>query len=323
MHRAPMHVFRGLPTPQSRTPCCLGIGNFDGVHRGHQVVIEHLVASARRLGVEAAVMTFEPHPREYFASVSGKHDLAPTRIASLRDKLDALEGFGIDRVIVEHFNARFAAMEPEAFVDDILVAGCHVQSVCVGEDFRFGAKRRGDIAMLEQLGRTNGFEVETIAPVLDANGERISSSAVRAALAAADFATAQRLLGRPYTISGHVTHGRKLGRTLGYPTLNIRVEHGRPAMSGVFVVRVEGVDARPIDGIASLGVRPTVTTEQEVLLEPYLLDWSGDAYGRVVRVEFLHKLREELKFDDLDTLIAAMRNDEANTRAWLARHAEA
>ncbi|CAN5169926.1 bifunctional riboflavin kinase/FAD synthetase [soil metagenome] len=321
MHRAPMHVFRGTPTPQSRTPCCLGIGNFDGVHRGHQVVLEHLVASARRLKVDAAVMTFEPHPREYFAGVSGNHDLAPARIASLRDKLDALERFGIDRVIVEHFNARLAAMAPEAFVDDILVAGCNVQSVCVGEDFRFGAKRRGDIALLERLGRERGFEVETIAPVLDTDGQRISSSAVRAALAAADFETARRLLGRPYTISGHVTHGRKLGRTLGYPTLNLRLEHGRPATTGVFVVRVEGVDSRPIDGIASLGVRPTVTTEREVMLEPHLLDWSGDAYGRVVRVEFLHKLREELKFDDLDTLIVAMRKDEADTRAWLSQHA--
>jgi riboflavin kinase/FMN adenylyltransferase len=302
-------------------PCSLGIGNFDGVHRGHQVVLERLVANARRLGVAAAVMTFEPHPREFFAQATGNPALAPTRIASLRDKLEALDACGIDHVIVEHFNARFAAMEPEAFVDGILVDGCHARAICIGDDFRFGARRRGDIAMLTAAGRQHGFEVETIAPVVDVDGERISSSAVRAALAAADFAAAERLLGRPYTISGHVTHGRKLGRELGYPTLNIRVEHGRPATSGIFAVRVHGIEAGAIGGVASLGMRPTVDDSGEVLLEPHLFDWSGDAYGRIVRVELLHKLRDELRFDDLDAMIVVMKDDERRAREWLNRHA--
>lgn len=315
-----MHVFRGLPTLESRMPCCLAIGNFDGVHLGHRALLERVVARARSLGVEAAVMTFEPHPREFFAQQRADPSLAPARIANLRDKLEALECCGIDRVVVEHFNARFAAIEPAAFVNQVLVDGCHARAICVGDDFRFGARRAGDIALLERLGAARGFDVETIQPVLDERGERISSSAVRAAIAAGDFERTTGLLGRAYAISGHVTHGCKLGRELGYPTLNLRVERA-PPITGIFVVRVHGLADAPLPAVASLGVRPTVDSAGTVLLEPHVLDWSGDAYGRIVRVEFLHWLRPELKFDTLDALVVQMKLDEAGTRAWFARMA--
>src|SRR5271168_3520497 len=231
-----MRVYRGLPTLASRAPCAMTIGNFDGVHLGHQVLLSHVRDAATRLGVQAAVMTFEPHPREFFAERSGDISRAPARIANLRDKLAGLAGAGIDRIIVEHFNARFAGHAPEDFIASVLVDSCHARWIMVGDDFRFGAKRAGDVALLKEMGPRYGLAVEALAPVLH-GGARISSSAVRDALAAGDLGQAERLLGRPYTISGHVVHGQKIGRTLGFPTINIRIAHRRPALSGIFVVR--------------------------------------------------------------------------------------
>ena len=330
-----MRVFRGLPNPASRTPCALTIGNFDGVHRGHRALIERVRSAADRLGIPACVMTFEPHPREYFHArmlAEGRSDVAapPTRIANLRDKLDALGACGVDRVIVERFNGRFAALSAEHFVEDIVVAGCHARWLMVGDDFRFGAQRRGGFAMLEDAGERFGFAVEAIAAVTTAvttaagddavPGERVSSSAIRAALAAGDLPRAERLLGHPYFISGHVLHGRKLGRTIGFPTANI-LPHGaatdRPvALSGIFVVRVHGASAGPVPGVASIGVRPTVEDAGRVLLEVHLFDFAGNLYGKRVRVEFLHKLRDEEKYIDLARLTAAIAADARAARAW-------
>ena len=311
-----MKVFRGLPNDRARAPCALTIGNFDGVHRGHQALLAHVRSASASLGLEAAVMTFEPHPREYFAQRSGDLSKAPARIANLRDKLGDLAKAGIDRVIVEHFNEHFAAVAPDDFIERVLVEGLHVKWLMVGDDFRFGARRAGDIQMLQDAGRRFGFHVETLPAVMH-GAQRISSSAVRAALAEGDFARTSELLGHPYTLSGHVIHGQKLGRTLGFPTLNLRVVH-RPALSGIFVVQVHGLADRPLPAVASLGVRPTVEDAGRMLLEVHLFDFAQSCYGKLVRVEFLAKLRDEEKYGDLATLTAAIDRDAAQARAFFA-----
>jgi len=311
-----MKVFRGLPNDRARAPCALTIGNFDGVHRGHQALLAHVRGAAAELGIEAAVMTFEPHPREYFARRTGDLSKAPARIANLRDKLGDLERAGIDRVIVEHFNEHFAAQSPQDFIERVLVEGLHVKWLMVGDDFRFGARRAGDIAMLQEAGRHYGFQAETLSAVMH-GARRISSSAVREALHEADFGATQQLLGHPYVMSGHVIHGQKLGRTLGFPTLNLRVAH-RPALHGIFVVQVHGLADQPLRAVASLGVRPTVEDAGRTLLEVHVFDYAQSAYGKLVRVEFLAKLRDEEKYVDLPTLTAAIDKDAAQARAFFA-----
>ena len=316
-----MKVFRGLPNDRARAPCALTIGNFDGVHRGHQALLAHVTASARRLGLEAAVMTFEPHPREYFAQRSGDLSKAPARIANLRDKLESLENAGVDRVIVEHFNEHFASMSPDEFTQRVLVDGLHVKWLMVGDDFCYGARRAGNVALLAEAGKHYGFEVHSLPAVLH-DATRISSSAVRAALAAGDFDATRALLGHPYSMSGHVIHGQKLGRTLGFPTLNLRVVH-RPALAGIFVVQVHGLADRPLPAVASLGVRPTVEDAGRMLLEVHIFDWNQPCYGKLVRVEFLTKLRDEEKYVDLPTLTAAIERDAQQARARFAQRAGA
>ena len=310
-----MKVFRGLPTAESRAPCALAIGNFDGVHRGHQALLAQLREAADRLDLTTAVMTFEPHPREYFAQRAGDLSKAPARIASLRDKLQSLSNAGVDRVIVEHFNAQFAALTPEEFVKNVLVDGLHVKWLIVGEDFCYGSRRAGNIATLMEAGPRHGFEVVAL-PAVNNDGMRISSSAIRQALAAADFDHARTLLGHSYTVSGHVIHGQKLGRTLGFPTLNLKIGHRRPALSGIFVVQVHGLAPHPLPAVASLGVRPTVDDSGRVLLETHVFDFDQPCYGKLIRVEFLAKLRDEEKYDGLAALTAAIRNDEQRARGW-------
>lgn len=313
-----MNVFRGLPNAESRAPCALTIGNFDGVHLGHQALLAKVREAAAARGIEAAVMTFEPHPREFFARLAGDPMKAPTRIANLRDKLQSLANAGIDRVIVEHFNAHFAALTPREFIEHVLVEGLHVKWLMVGDDFCFGAKRAGNLAMLIEAGKEFGFTVEVL-PTVRHETRRISSSAVREALTHGDFAHARELLGHPYSVSGHVVHGKKLGRTIGYPTLNLRVAHKRPAVSGIFVVQVHGLADQPLPGVASIGVRPTVEDGGRVLLETHLFDYAQQCYGKLIRVEFLKKLRDEEKFIDLPTLTAAIDNDARQARAWFAQ----
>jgi riboflavin kinase/FMN adenylyltransferase len=242
---------------------------------------------------------------------------APARIANLRDTLQSLENNGIDRVIVEHFCAPFAALTPQEFTERVLVEGLHVKWLMVGEDFCYGARRAGNVQMLIEAGKQYGFEVQTLPTVLH-DGTRISSSAVRSALQAGDFARTKQLLGHPYSISGHVVHGQKLGRTIGYPTLNLRVPH-RPALGGIFIVQVHGLADHPLPAVASLGVRPTVEDAGRVLLEVHIFDYNESIYGRNVRVEFLEKIRDEEKFIDLPTLTAAIDRDALQARAWFAR----
>jgi riboflavin kinase/FMN adenylyltransferase len=306
--------------------CALTIGNFDGVHRGHQAMLALLTNEARHRGVPSCVMTFEPHPRDHFARLAGKPELAPARVATLRDKLAELRRCGIDHVVVVRFDARFAALPAQAFIDEVLVRGLKARYVLVGDDFSFGAKRGGNYALLDAAGAQGGFDVARMMSY-EVHGLRVSSSAVRDALARGDLALAQALLGRPYSISGHVVHGRKLGRTLGFRTLNLAFRHPRPAASGIFVVQVHGLsddpNAPPVPGVASLGVRPTVEDAGRVLLETHCLQWPASlgpeaAYGRCLRVELLHKLHDELKYDGLEALQAGIARDTEDARRWWA-----
>ena len=302
--------------------CAVTIGNFDGVHRGHQAMLALLINEARHRGVPSCVLTFEPHPRDHFARLAGKPESAPARIGTLRDKLCELQRCGIDEVCVLRFDQRFAAMSPQAFIDDVLRDGLRARYVLVGDDFSFGARRAGNYAMLDAAGGAAGFDVARMLSY-EVHGRRVSSSAVRDALAAGDMARAEALLGRPYSITGHVKHGRKLGRELGFRTLNLRFGHPRPAASGIYAVRVHGLADDALPGVASLGVRPTVEDAGRVLLEVHVLRWpdalgSEGGYGRLLRVELLHKLHDELKYGSLTALQEGIARDTEAARAWLA-----
>jgi riboflavin kinase/FMN adenylyltransferase len=317
-----MQVFRGLPRPSdTRAPdCALTIGNFDGVHRGHQAMLALLTSEARHRGMPACVLTFEPHPRDYFSRKQGKPELAPTRISTLRDSMLELARCGVDRVVVLRFDESLASLPPQTFVDRILVQGLRARYVLVGDDFRFGARRAGDYAMLDAAGAQAGFDVARMMSY-EVHGQRVSSSAVRAALASGDMAGAQGLLGRPYAISGHVLHGRKLGRDLGFHTLNQRFAHARPAAMGIFVSRVHGLGDVALPAVSSLGVRPSVEDAGRVLLETHCLQWPpalGDeaAYGRCVRVELLHKLHDERRYGSLEALRSGIQADVEEARRW-------
>jgi riboflavin kinase/FMN adenylyltransferase len=293
--------------------CALTIGNFDGVHRGHRALIERVTAKAREIDLTACVLTFEPHPREFFAG-----DAAPARISRLRDKLDLIGAAGIDRVHVARFDARFAALAAPHFVDDVLVRGLATRWLLVGQDFRFGARRTGDYAALESAGARHGFEVESMPDVLHER-VRVSSSAVRAALEAGDLAQAERLLGHPYSISGRVAHGAKLGRGLGFPTANI-VLRRPPPLAGIFAVQVDGLADGMRSGVASLGRRPTVNPVALPLLEVHLFDWEGELYGAHLRVRFLKKLRDEKKYDGIEALKQAIARDAREAREYFGNH---
>jgi riboflavin kinase/FMN adenylyltransferase len=284
-------------------PVALTVGNFDGLHRGHQAMLQRLIAGARARSLQSCVFTFEPHPREFFAGRA-----APTRLSSLREKLELLAAQGVERTHVQRFDRAFAALAPEAFVERVLAGRMRARWLLIGEDFRFGAKRAGDLALLKALGARHGYEVEVL-PAVARGGARVSSSAVRAALAAGNLAVAEELLGRPYSISGRVVHGRKLGRELGFATANVQLKHNRPPLSGIYAVRAHGVGAGSHPAVASLGVRPTITASGRSVLEVHLFDFSADLYGAHVRVEFLHKIRDEEKYSDLGALKAQIARD--------------
>jgi len=326
-----MQIFRGFHHRQLAPACALTIGNFDGVHRGHQAMLALLHNEARHRGVPSCVMTFEPHPRDFFAERFQQPELAPARIASLRDKLNELRACGVEQCVVLPFNHGFASQQPEAFIQDVLCQGLGVKYVLVGDDFRFGAKRAGDYAMLNAAGARLGFDVarmnsyEISNPTGQAGGLRVSSSAVRDALARGAMQEAAQLLGRPYAISGHVVHGRKLGRELNCRTLNLRFSHWKPAASGIFVVRVHGLGDTALTGVANLGIRPSLDANDvnggRVLLETHCLDWPAHlgaegGYGKIIRVELLHKLHDERTYDGLEALQQGIRQDCEDARAW-------
>ncbi|WP_368639215.1 bifunctional riboflavin kinase/FAD synthetase [Castellaniella ginsengisoli] len=315
-----LRLYRHLPRHDSTAPSAVTIGNFDGVHRGHQAILAQVRDAAAALGLVPTVMTFTPHPRAFFARRGQRPELIPTQISSLRDKVALLAEHGMRQIALQRFDQNLADMDAEDFIRHLLVRGLNTRWLLVGEDFRYGHKRSGDIDLLRRMGHAHGFEVRTLADVADHQGQRISSSALRTALAVGNLARSSELLGAPYRISGHVIHGRKLGRDLGFPTLNLRVPEPCAARSGIYVVRVHGLDAQPLPGVASLGVRPTVTRDGTLLLETHILDRQVDAYGKLVCVEFLEFLRDEESFPDLTTLTAAIRQDAQGARDYFASH---
>ncbi|MCY7306258.1 MAG: bifunctional riboflavin kinase/FAD synthetase [Rhodoferax sp.] len=326
-----MKVFRGFHHAGLAPDCAVTIGNFDGVHRGHQAMLALLRSEAAQRGITSCVLTFEPHPRDYFAARSGHQQLAPARIGTLRDKLLDHAQSAVDQTIVLPFTASLANQSAKDFVETVLVRGLGARYVLVGDDFRFGAQRAGDYALLDAAGGSHGFDVARMNSY-QVHGLRVSSSAVRNALSEGRMADAARLLGRPYRISGHVVHGRKLGRELGFRTINLRFAHWKPAANGIFVVLVHGLAERPLPGVANLGVRPSLDPNDvnggRVLLETHCLDWptalgSDGGYGKIVRVELLHKLHDELKYADLNALRQGITRDCEEARAFLASmHAE-
>ena len=306
-----MRISRTIPAAAD-TPVALTIGNFDGVHLGHQAMLARLIAAARERGLPSCVMTFEPHPREFFAP-----DQAPTRLTSLREKLELLERAGVERVQICRFNFEFAKTTPEDFIVRILQQGLAARWIQVGDDFRFGARRAGDFVMLKAAQARCGFEVHAMTSVM-IDGTRVSSTAVRDALAAGDMEQACHLLGRPYSISGRVVHGDGFGRKLGCATANVQMKHNRPPLGGIFAVEVHGIDGRVLPGVASLGVRPTVARDARPCLEVHLFDFARDIYGRHLKVDFLHKFRDEEKYSDVETLKRQIASDIENAKRFFA-----
>jgi riboflavin kinase/FMN adenylyltransferase len=291
-----MEFIRGLHNLRPRhRGCAVTIGNFDGVHLGHQAVIRQLAARADALDVPSLVMLFEPQPREYFQPAA-----APARLMRLREKLLALRTQPLNRVLCLRFDAWLARLEPEEFIERILLRALGVRHIVVGEDFRFGRERRGHLQLLVDAGRAHGFEVVAAATVT-LDGERVSSTRVRAALEAGDLAGAQRLLGRPYRMCGRVVHGERIGRRLGVPTANVRLHRRRTPIQGIFVVELSGAAGERLPGVASVGVRPTIGGTHP-LLEVHLLDFDHDLYGAYVAVDFLCKLRDERAFASLEEM---------------------
>lgn len=292
----------------------------DGVHLGHQTMLGRVREAARELNLCPSALTFYPHPKQYFAKIKGLPDLVPKQINSLRDKLTKISQAGIEQIALLPFDQQMANLSATAFVEDLLVRQLNVRWLMVGPDFRFGRERSGDVQYLREASKRFGFELVVLDQVCDSDGERISSSMVRQALAAGEMQTVARLIGQPWRITGHVIHGKKLGRTLGFPTLNMRVAANTAARFGIYVVRVRGLTPDPLPGIASLGIRPTVKDGFGVLLETHILGADVHAYGKLVAVEFLQHVRDEQKFPDLTSLTAAMQRDRQQAIDYFAHH---
>ncbi|TAJ78363.1 MAG: bifunctional riboflavin kinase/FAD synthetase [Gallionellaceae bacterium] len=303
-----MQILRGLSSPDKQ-PLALTVGNFDGVHLGHQALLEQLQLAARERGLATAAIVFEPHPREFFTP-----EQAPARLTNLREKLERFDVLGLNRVHVCRFNERMARTSAAGFIN-LLYRDLAVKHVLIGDDFRFGNARGGDFALMEKMGAQQGVTVKSMSSVLQ-DGVRISSTAVRMALAEGNLRLAQRYLGRPYSISGHVEHGEKVGRKLGYPTANIQLKHNRPALTGIFVVRVRIEGGEMCAGVASLGVRPTLEANGKPVLEVHLFDFDEQLYGKHLHVDFLHKLRDEMKFSGLESLTQQITLDVGQAKDW-------
>ena len=307
-----MQIFRGLYSPNTQ-PVAITVGNFDGVHLGHQALLNDLRKAARTHGLQTAVVIFEPHPREFFTP-----EQAPARLTSLREKLQFFATLGIDRVHVCRFNAHFAQMSAVDFIN-VLHDKLLAEFVLIGDDFRFGKGRSGDFALLEKIAAVRGFTVQAVHSVLH-DGVRISSTAIRAALYAGQLRTAQRYLGRHYSMSGRVVRGDQVGRKLGFPTANIQVRHPRLPLSGIYVAQVHGEGLGVLQGAASMGVRPTVQRDARPTLEVHLFEFDQQIYGKHLRVEFLQKLRDEEKYPDLATLTRHIALDVEHAKKWFEQH---
>ncbi|MFD2179882.1 bifunctional riboflavin kinase/FAD synthetase [Veronia pacifica] len=308
-----MELIRGIHNIRdAHHGCVLTIGNFDGVHLGHQAVLSKVIEKARELGLPPTVMLFEPQPQELFA---GKN--APARLTRLRDKYRQMAALGVERLLVVNFSNKFAAMTPEDFVHRLLVEQLGVKFLVVGDDFRFGAKRKGDFAYLEQESERIGFDVVSTHSFC-VSEQRVSSTAIRQVLAGGEQQKAAAMLGRPYSVSGRISHGKKLGRTLGFPTANVPLKRMVSPVSGVYVVKVAGIEPDSlVGGVANVGTRPTVNGVRQQL-EVHLFDVEGDLYGRHIEVQLLEKLREEKKFGSLDELKQQIQLDTQTARDWLS-----
>ena len=308
-----MELIRGLYNLRPRHHGCVAtIGNFDGVHLGHQAVLGQLAEKSAELGLPSVVVTFEPQPREFFA-----HSQSPARLTRFREKMQALRRYSVDRVVCLRFDEKLASIEAQDFIQRLLVEGLGVRYLVAGDDFRFGHDRRGDFAMLQTAGARYGFQVVNM-HTFSVDNIRVSSTRIREALAAGDFTTAEKLLGRPYRMSGRVAHGDKLGSRLGFPTANIHLHRKTAPLQGVFVVEMFGLSREPVSGAANVGTRPTLNGTR-CLLEVHLLDFNEDIYGRYVQVEFLHKLRDEVRYDSLDELKDAIAKDCEQTREFFRK----
>jgi riboflavin kinase/FMN adenylyltransferase len=306
-----MQIIRGLHNirPEHRG-CVATIGNFDGVHHGHQLLLAHLNAKRDELRSPSVLITFEPLPREYFSA-----DVKPGRLTRFREKVTLLARSGLDRMICLPFNEQVSQITAESVIEDFLVGQLGIRYIVVGDDFRFGRGRAGDYSMLKRAGDRFGFEVSHIG-TLTFDHERVSSTRIREALGAGDIRLAEKLLGHRFFVMGHVMYGRQLGRELGTPTANIALHRYPAPLEGVFAVRVSGL-TREYQGVANIGVRPTVDGKQP-MLEVHLFDYSGDLYGRLLTVTFCHKIRPEQRFDSLDDLQAQIGRDVESARAWFA-----
>lgn len=308
-----MRLIRGLEHLQALSDgCVLTIGNFDGVHLGHQAVLEKLAEEGRRLGLPVFVMVFEPQPLEYFLGAN-----APSRLTRLREKAIQMAKLPVDALLIARFDQRFADSEPEGFVREVLADKLRVRHLAVGDDFHFGKARRGNFALLQKMGGELGFSVEKTASFL-LGGRRVSSTLIRDALGSGDLQQAAALLGRPYSVCGRVVHGEKRGRAIGFPTANIQMLRKNTPIEGVFAVTMTGIGGREIPGVANVGTRPTVYGGADVLLETYLLDFDQDIYGHYVEVHFQHKIRDEMRFRSLDDLRRQIADDVAVARGFFA-----
>ena len=308
-----MELIRGLHNLRPRHRNCVAtLGAFDGVHLGHQAVIGQLQARARELDLPAVVISFEPLPREYLRPLQ-----APARLMSFREKCVALAGLGVDRVLRIRFNEAVRTMPPRAFIEQVFVEGLGVKHLVLGDDFRFGRAREGDFEMIAAEGEHYGYQAETT-DTYTLDGERVSSTRIRKALGDADFALAERLLSRPYSISGKVVYGRQLGRELGFPTANLQLHRLRSPLSGVYAVRVHGAGLSGAPGVANVGTRPTVNESIRANLEVHLLEGRPELYGRRIAVTFLHKLRDEQRFPSVEVLREQIAADTAEARAWFS-----
>ncbi|MDH5395537.1 MAG: bifunctional riboflavin kinase/FAD synthetase [Gammaproteobacteria bacterium] len=311
-----MQLIRGLQNihvtqPQLNAGCVATIGNFDGVHLGHQAVLGQLAEKAAELRLVTTLITFEPQPMEYFVP-----EKVPARLTRFREKILALQRYSVDRVCCLAFNDKLAKLTAEEFIQDILVKRLNVKYLVVGDDFRFGLNRAGNFDTLVDAGKKFGFQVVSM-HTFEIDGTRVSSTRIRTALEQGDMTSAEKLLGRSYRMSGRVAHGEKLGRELGFPTANIHLHRHASPVQGIFAVEVFGLDNEPLQGVASVGTRPTVN-ETKALLEVYLFDFNQDIYGRHIQVSFLKKLRDEAKFDSLDALVKQIQSDVDQAQAYFA-----
>jgi len=313
-----LELIRGLHNLRARHRGCVAtIGAFDGVHRGHQAVVRDLLARANEMKLPATVIVFEPLPREYFAPVQ-----SPARLMSFREKFAVFRELGVDRLLRIRFNRTFSAMSATDFIRQIFVNGLGVRYLVVGDDLRFGHDRKGDLELLREAGRDDGFEV-TVAGTVEMDGERVSSTRLRAVLAQGDFETAERMLGRPYFMTGKVVYGQQLGSRLGIPTANLELHRYRAPLAGVYVAEIRGLGERLLPAVANIGTRPTVDDGIKANLEVHIIDFDGNLYGRTIDVIFRKRIREERKFASLDELKLSIERDIAAARAYFVGSAAA